>query len=42
MIAVLVGLIHLSGLHPLLRAWQANRRTTLFQTVHWIAAAWLA
>lgn len=32
--------ILLTGAYPLWRAWQANRRTTLFQAVHWAIAAW--
>lgn len=42
MASILVALIYLTGLYPLLRAWQANRNTTLFQTIHWTAAAWAA
>lgn len=40
MLALMVGLTYLTGLLPLFRAWQANRRTSLFQTVHWVFAAW--
>ncbi|MCC6418859.1 MAG: hypothetical protein IT429_11545 [Gemmataceae bacterium] len=36
------GLLLLSGLYPLWRAWDANRPTTLLQAVNWSAAAWLA
>ncbi|OAI42275.1 hypothetical protein AYO40_00080 [Planctomycetaceae bacterium SCGC AG-212-D15] len=42
MMAVVVSLIHVTGLYPLVRAWRANRRTTLFQAIHWATAAWLA
>jgi hypothetical protein len=42
MTSLIVGFIYLTGLYPLLRAWQANRRTSLFQAVHWADAAWVA
>ena len=42
MLDLIVGLIYVTGLYPLLRAWQANRQTSLFQAVHWAGAAWLA
>jgi hypothetical protein len=34
------GLILLSGLYPLWRVWQANRSTSLLQTVNWALLAW--
>src|SRR5262249_61185707 len=34
--------LFLIGLYPLLRAWWANRQTTLFQALNWALAAWLA
>src|SRR5262245_12244832 len=34
--------LYLTGAYPLWRAWRANRRTSLFQAVHWMIAAWLA
>jgi hypothetical protein len=36
------GILLLTGLYPLSRAWQANRKTTLRQTIGWTAAAWAA
>jgi hypothetical protein len=42
MLSLIVGVIYLTGVYPLLRAWRANRRTSLFQAVHWMAAAWVA
>jgi hypothetical protein len=38
---LLYGLLFLGAAYPLWLAWHANRRTTLLQTVHWSAAAWL-
>ena len=35
-------LILLAGFVPLAAAWRANRRTSLFQAVHWAFAAWAA
>src|SRR5262245_33048714 len=34
--------LYLVGAYPLLRAWWANRQTTLFQALNWALAAWLA
>ena len=34
--------LFLVGLYPLLRAWWANRRTSLLQGLNWMLAAWLA
>lgn len=39
---LLCWLAWLSGAYPLWRAWRANRATSLFHTVHWAIAAWLA
>jgi hypothetical protein len=36
------GILLVTGLYPLSRAWQANRQTTLRQTLAWTAAAWAA
>jgi hypothetical protein len=36
------GLILLSGLYPLARAWRANRRTPLKHAAGWALAAWAA
>jgi hypothetical protein len=35
-------LVWLTGIYPLGRAWQANRQTSLLQTVYWAIAAWAA
>src|SRR5439155_7670139 len=34
--------LFLIGFYPLLRAWWANRQTSLFQALNWVLAAWLA
>jgi hypothetical protein len=34
--------LFLTGAYPLWRAWQANRRTSLFQAINWASAAWVA
>jgi hypothetical protein len=36
------GLIYLTGVYPLARAWVANRDTSLLHALTWAAAAWLA
>src|SRR5262249_60354012 len=33
--------LHLTGLWPLAKAWQANRHTALFPSIHWLIAAWV-
>jgi len=33
--------LHLTGIWPLCRAWQANRHTALFPSIHWLIAAWV-
>jgi hypothetical protein len=35
-------LFFLTGAYPVWRAWQANRRTSLFHAVQWAVAAWVA
>lgn len=35
-------LVLLSGAYPLWRAWNANRHTSLFQTMNWAIVAWVA
>jgi hypothetical protein len=40
--AILCGLILLTGTYPLWRAWRANRRTSLVYALLWAAAAWVA
>jgi hypothetical protein len=35
-------LVLLSAAYPLWRAWNANRHTSLFQTIHWAIVAWIA
>src|SRR5262249_39807083 len=35
-------LFFLTGAFPLWTAWQGNRRTSLFQAMNWVAAAWVA
>src|SRR5260370_5873652 len=37
---LLCWLILLTAAYPLWRAWQANRRTSLVQAVHWAIIAW--
>src|SRR5438270_9010588 len=37
---LLYSVLFLSGLYPLYRAWQANRRTSLAHAVFWASAAW--
>src|SRR5919201_4999463 len=39
---VLCWLILVTGVYPLSRAWLANRRTSLLQSVHWAMLAWVA
>jgi len=36
----LCWLILVTAVYPLLRAWQANRRTSLIQAAHWAIVAW--
>jgi hypothetical protein len=36
------GLIYLTSVYPLGRAWLANRNTTLVYTLSWVLAAWTA
>lgn len=38
----LAGLIYVSSLWPLVRAWRANRATSLQHALAWTSAAWLA
>lgn len=38
----LCWIILLTGLFPLWRAWQANRRTSLLQAVNWALLAWIS
>jgi hypothetical protein len=33
--------LHLTGIWPLCKAWQANRPTALFPSIHWLIAAWV-
>jgi hypothetical protein len=33
--------LHLTGIWPLYKAWQANRLTALFPSIHWLVAAWV-
>jgi hypothetical protein len=33
--------LHLTGIWPLLRAWQANRHTALFPSIQWLIVAWV-
>jgi hypothetical protein len=33
--------LHLTGIWPLFKAWQANRHTALFPTIQWLIAAWV-
>src|SRR5215472_3712313 len=35
-------LVWLTGIYPLWRAWQANRKTSLLQAVNWAIASWAA
>lgn len=39
---VVSWIVLVSAVYPLLRAWQANRRTSLLQTMSWATAAWAA
>jgi hypothetical protein len=41
MVVVLL-IVFLSGFYPLIRAWWANRHTSLFQALNWALTAWLA
>jgi hypothetical protein len=38
----LYAILLLAGLWPLVKAWRANRTTSLFHAIHWGLAAWLA
>jgi hypothetical protein len=33
--------LHLTGIWPLSKAWQANRHTALFPSIQWLIAAWV-
>lgn len=38
----ILWLVWLTGAYPLVRAWRANRRTSLLQAVNWAVVAWAA